>query len=139
MLHGALSGKELSGSTFQADVLNDSRVWIVEFYSAMCGGCQEFAPTWERVDMNMKSIVAGKVNIDEPEGEALAKSLGVLDEGVPSIRLFMASGDSKGVSIMQGQELYTAKQIMSSVRTNVLGLKKREDGYMVKKSKHKKI
>ncbi len=127
-----LSSQDLTGAAFESDVVDDLRVWVVEFYSPMCGSCQEFASIWDKVDKNMKSILTGKVNIDETEGAALAKKLGVLDEGLPNIRLFNKVGDSKGVSIMNGDSMLTAKAIMSNVRNNVLGYKKRDDGYMIK-------
>ena len=125
---------ELAGLKFQTEVVEDSRVWIVEFFSPMCGSCQEFASIWEKVEANMKTIRVGKINIDDPNGAALAKSLGVLEEGVPNIRLFSVVGNGKGISIMNGDTMLTGKQIMTKVRSNVLGHEKRGDGFMLKKS-----
>jgi hypothetical protein len=51
--------KDLDASKFQTDVVSDNRVWLVEFYSAMCGSCTEFAPTWTKIEGAMKSIATG--------------------------------------------------------------------------------
>lgn len=48
----------------------------------------------------MMILSSGKINIDEQAGMKLAESLGVLDEGLPNIRLFTSS--DKGVSILKG-------------------------------------
>jgi hypothetical protein len=116
-----VEAKDLDAGAFQETVVNDDRVWLVEFYSPMCGSCSEFAPTWNKIETAMKSIATGtqliacvelsrlvmyfilftgKINIDDQAGMKLADSLGVLEEGLPNIRLF-ASRD-KGTSILQG-------------------------------------
>jgi hypothetical protein len=40
---------DLDASTFTSTVLEDDKVWLIKFYSSMCGGCTEFAPTWDKV------------------------------------------------------------------------------------------
>ena len=77
----AVSSDDLSAADFDNTVLKDDRVWLVEFYSPMCGSCTEFAPTWEKISASMKSVATGKINIDIKEGMELANKLGVLEEG----------------------------------------------------------
>ena len=48
----------------------------------------------------MKSVATGKINIDMKEGMAIAAKLGVLEEGLPNIRLF--SGNPNGTPILSG-------------------------------------
>jgi hypothetical protein len=48
-------------------------------------------------------LPVGKINIDEQNGMKLAESLGVLDEGLPNIRLFTAK--DKGISILKGKDM----------------------------------
>ena len=50
---------DLDPTTFKASVIDDTRVWLVEFYSPMCGSCTEFAPTWAKVESAMKSVSTG--------------------------------------------------------------------------------
>ena len=94
---------DLDPDNFQSTVLDDSRVWVVEFYSGMCGSCQEFAPTWERLEKSLKSVATGKVNIDTKPGMKIAESLGVLEGGIPHVRMFARSGDNKGRSVVSGR------------------------------------
>ena len=93
----------LSTEDFSKEIVKDDRVWIVEFYSAMCGSCKEFTPTWEKLEFSLKSkVVLGKVNIDDQNSMKLAQSLGVLDEGIPCIRLYTSKSDDKGFTLMSG-------------------------------------
>lgn len=121
---------DIDPSQFDQLVLNDSRVWVVEFYSPMCGSCSEFAPTWEALESKFKSVQSGKINIDKKEGLAIAKQFGVLEEGLPNIRLF-ASKESKSISIMSGEPKST-KELMSSLKRNIKGLSRRDDGHYLK-------
>ena len=50
--------------SFQKNVLDDEKVWLVEFYSTRCGGCVEFSDTWTKIEASMQSIATTKVNID---------------------------------------------------------------------------
>jgi thiol-disulfide isomerase/thioredoxin len=99
---------DLDPTTFKEAVLGDSRVWMVEFYSTMCGGCQEFASTWERIeqafdnDSNGGAIASGKISIDSKEGLKLAEELGVLEDGVPHVRVFKQKDDQKGTAVVKG-------------------------------------
>jgi len=94
--------EKLDPTEFQKKVLNDERVWMLEFYSPMCGSCTEFTPTWSKLESSAKSIVTSKVNIDDSAGMELAKKLGVLDEGLPGVRLF-TSKTGNGMSIVAGE------------------------------------
>jgi thioredoxin-like negative regulator of GroEL len=106
-----VSGADLEPTTFKQTVLNDDRVWMVEFYSAMCGGCQEFASTWERIEKAFSegssggAIATGKINIDNKAGLKIAEELGVLDDGVPHVRLFKAKGDMTGTAIVKSKTI----------------------------------
>jgi len=68
----------------------------------MCGSCQEFAPKWEKLASSIKYISTGKVSIDNETGLNLAKSLGVLDQGLPNIQLFKDRGKENGLSVLAG-------------------------------------
>lgn len=46
--------KDWDLKSFQEVVMSDERVWIVEFYSSMCGSCKEFSVIWEKVLIDIK-------------------------------------------------------------------------------------
>lgn len=118
---------------FDGDFLTDERAVLVEFYSGMCGSCKEFAPTWTKIEKAAKSIATAKVNIDEDEGMTLAESLGVLDEGLPNIRLFNSLSNKNGVSILPGMpEPY--KVVFGRIKGNLSGMSKRDDGLLLKRA-----
>mmetsp|Transcript_7771 Transcript_7771/g.13084 ORF Transcript_7771/g.13084 Transcript_7771/m.13084 type:complete len:142 (-) Transcript_7771:155-580(-) len=121
-------GGDIDPARFDELVLKDTRVWAVEFYSPMCGSCTEFAPTWATLESKFKSIESGKINIDSKEGLAVAQRLGVLDEGLPNIRLFDAQQSS---SIMAG-DAKPAKELMALLKKKIKGLSRRDDGYYLK-------
>ena len=89
-------------TSFKSNVIDDERVWLVEFYSTMCGSCKEFSGVWSKIEASMKSIETTKINIDHPEGMEVAKALRVLDEGVPNVRLLNSKTNSNGVTVMSG-------------------------------------
>lgn len=80
--------------------MKDDAVWAVEFYSSMCGSCQEFSPIWDSVTSKLKSVKSGKINIDTKQGMALAEKLGVLNEGIPNVQLFSSKNSAN--SLMTG-------------------------------------
>ena len=114
------------------EVLADERVFMVEFYSGMCGSCQEFAPTWAKLEKAAKNVATAKVNIDEEEGMKFAQKVGVLDEGLPNIRLFTSTAGN-GISVLPGMpEPY--KKIMAKVKVHLSSVGKRDDGVYIKSS-----
>lgn len=96
---------EFNLESFKSDVVNDDRVWLVEFYSTMCGSCKEFSGVWEKLEKSMRSIATAQINIDQPHGMAIAQALDVLEEGIPSVRLLNSKQKASGISIMSGMDL----------------------------------
>lgn len=86
---------------FEKYVIKDERVWLVEFYSSMCGSCKEFAPIWEHVDKTLSDVMKTKVNIDQKGGMEIAKYMGALEEGIPNVRL-ITTQDGKSEGIVKG-------------------------------------
>ena len=70
---------------------NDGHVWAVKFYSEMCGSCQAFAPAFETARTSVDGLHWAQVNIDDKENISLAKKLGVLNEGIPNVKLINAA------------------------------------------------
>ena len=44
----------LDHENFNGKVFESEAAWFVEFYSSWCGHCQNFAPTWKKVALNVK-------------------------------------------------------------------------------------
>ena len=55
--------------------------------------------------MYYSNTTVGKINIVDPAGMKLAETLGVLDEGLPNVRLFSSKKKPAGVSIVVGTVL----------------------------------
>lgn len=137
LLSAVVDGKDLDPTKFASTVLDDDRVWLVEFYSSMCGGCQEFASTWNRIEKlyskkNDGAIVTGKINIDKKEGLKIAEELGVLEDGVPHVRLFTKKGDNKGSTVVKSDSAFDFKKITDKIDSTSRGLKKKKDGHFSK-------
>ncbi|CAD7976241.1 unnamed protein product [Amoebophrya sp. A25] len=68
----------------------------LEFYSKMCGSCQEFLPMLAEAEKKLKGsqIDIGKINIEDKAGRELAEAEGALQDGLPSLRLYFK--DKKG-------------------------------------------
>lgn len=105
-----LQYREIHVDNFNARVRDSNFVWMLEFYSAMCGACQQFQPTFDELSKKLNAkVLIGKVNIDERVGLKLAQDLGVLQHGVPTIRLYTAPGNEgqsvlNGISLLDGVE-----------------------------------
>ena len=81
----------LTARTWDTLVSNDAHVWAVKFHSGMCGSCAAFAPAFESARAAVDGLHWAAVSIDEQENIALAKKLGVLQEGIPNVKLINAA------------------------------------------------
>ena len=120
----------IKATDFEAEVIKDERVWIIEFYSPMCGSCTEFSPTWEKIEKSVKSMVTAKINIDTPEGLRIAQDLKVLDEGIPSVQLFASSSRET----MMAGDILPHKALMKKIKSSTSHLSRRDDGLLIKQA-----
>eukprot|EP00298_Acanthocystis_sp_HF-20_P005292 c15512_g1_i1.p1 GENE.c15512_g1_i1~~c15512_g1_i1.p1 ORF type:complete len:143 (+),score=38.92 c15512_g1_i1:22-450(+) len=115
----------VGSKNFEELVVQDSRVWMIEFYSSMCGSCKEFAGTWKKLSTQYeKSVMIGHVDIDKKDGKKLAMDLGVLEEGIPNVKLFNAN---RPITIM-ASEIEQFKTLTSKIDSNLKSLSKDEKG-----------
>jgi len=116
-------------------ITNSNQVGMIEFYSSMCGGCTEFAPTWKRIAEKVEPfIITGKINIDDKAGLKIAQELGVLDDGVPHIRIFNRKSDMVGAPILKSDSSTGYEDVMRSIKKHVKNQKSEEQsGIYVKK------
>lgn len=71
--------------TFDAEVLNNEKAVIVDFWAEWCGPCRAVAPVLDRIaEERAGELTVVKVNIDEEPG--LAQRYGV--QSIPTMILF---------------------------------------------------
>lgn len=93
---------------FDLEIIEDPRVWLVYFYSPSDVKCVNFLPEWSNFSGNASQVVmATKIPCDPHMefGLNVAKQIGVLDEGIPNIRLFTGR-IPHGFSILKGNDVY---------------------------------
>ena len=80
-----MSIKHISEAQFDAEVLQDKGLVLVDFYADWCGPCQMLGPILEEVAAALGDRVKiVKVNVDEAQG--LAQQYGVMS--IPTVYLF---------------------------------------------------
>jgi len=76
--------KEISEKTFEAEVLNNIKPVLVDFWAPWCGPCRAIAPALDEISKEELDFEVMKVNIDEnPE---LAVKFRI--QSIPSMMVF---------------------------------------------------
>lgn len=73
---------ELAEASFQEEVVDSGKLWIVEFYAPWCGHCKNLVPEWQKLGTALKGIVSVGA-VDATQADALSKKYGV--QGFPTI------------------------------------------------------
>lgn len=76
--------KHVNTDTFEKDVLENSKLVLVDFFATWCGPCQMLAPVLEKISNERNDIQIVKVDIDENMELALKYEI----EVVPTLKLF---------------------------------------------------
>ncbi|MDO8605531.1 MAG: thioredoxin TrxA [Phaeospirillum sp.] len=77
--------KNVTDSSFEADVLNATGPVLVDFWAEWCGPCRQIAPALEELAKDMAAkITVAKINIDENPG--VPGKYGV--RGIPTLMIF---------------------------------------------------
>jgi thioredoxin 1 len=75
----------VTGSTFEAEVLESEKAVLVDFWAEWCGPCHAVAPVLDRiVEERAEEVRLVKVNVDEEQD--LARRYGIAS--IPTIILF---------------------------------------------------
>ena len=86
-LHDHHDVMELSAKEYEQMVANDKHAWVVKFHSGMCGACASFKPAYESAHNTVDGLHWAAIDIDNKANMPLAKRMGVLDEGIPNVKL----------------------------------------------------
>eukprot|EP00937_MAST-01D_sp_MAST-1D-sp2_P005215 g5215.t1 len=128
------SVSSLDDASFDSTVLANDRVWVVLFTSSKSEDGRAFDKTWGKLQGGLRRMALGAVSVDEDGGRALAARLGVLDGGIPAVRLYRgrsgAGGDARVV--MAGGEVQGVKKLRRAIKAAVEGLKLDTEGKFVK-------
>ena len=77
--------KQVTDSSFEADVLKSNGPVLVDFWAEWCGPCRQIAPALEEIANEMKDkVTIAKINIDE--NPMTPSKYGV--RGIPTLMLF---------------------------------------------------
>ncbi|WP_343902995.1 thioredoxin [Arthrobacter rhombi] len=87
--------KDVTDSSFQADVLDSSKPVIVDFWAEWCGPCRMLSPILDQIAAeHSEKIDVVKVNVDENPG--IAAKYGITS--IPAVYVFQ-NGDHVATSI----------------------------------------
>ena len=109
---------------FTSTVIKYPNIWILEYYSEMCGTCQEFYETWNSLTKSFEGVKFGRVNIDDKKGMELAKQEKALDNAIPAVRLIY--GKNKYFNIMIGTEdpLPNVNELVKRIKNEIMKVSK---------------
>lgn len=86
--------KTLTDATFDQEIADAGKPFIVDFWAPWCGPCRMVSPVLEQIaDQHADKVVLGKLNVDE--NPAIASRFGIMS--IPTIMLFRDGQPTKKV------------------------------------------
>ena len=140
---GASSSGSIFGGTvaeFKKQIVSSKQAYVVEFYSEMCGTCQDFAPTWNKLSASLSAKYNFvKIQVDTDNGRALAELTGAFEDGIPSVKVYDTLGEVQGsATIVKGDPvpLGTLERIL---KKKASALMRDTDGRLLKRIPHEEM
>lgn len=83
----------LDSESFWGAIETSHEPWLVEFFDPRCSSCQRFEPVWRRLIALRwaNGMRHAAVSIEARPNMELARRLGVIDQGLPNVQLFVPS------------------------------------------------
>ncbi|MCL1890665.1 MAG: thioredoxin [Coriobacteriia bacterium] len=86
----------LTAATFDTEVMQADKPYLVDFWAAWCGPCQAVAPVVEQIAEELgEQIYVGKLNVDEEQEVAMRYRV----MSIPTLVLFK---DGEAATVMVG-------------------------------------
>ena len=96
--------KEVSDSSFEADVLSSEKPVLVDFWAPWCAPCRMIAPTVEAIAQDFQgSADVVKLNVDN--NPSISQRFGI--KGIPTLILFKDGIEAERIVGAAGKEAIT--------------------------------
>jgi thioredoxin 1 len=78
---------DLTGASFEAEVLKSSTPVLVDFWAPWCGPCRMMAPTLDELSSELEGKVKiAKLDVENPDNQLLAAQYNI--QSIPNMKLF---------------------------------------------------
>ena len=84
----------VNNETFSSEVLEQSKLVLVDFWAEWCGPCKQIGPILEEISNEMSDIVIAKHNIDNEPNTPTKYGI----RGIPTMLLF-SGGELKATKV----------------------------------------
>ena len=98
---------KVTKENFEAEVLENSKTVLLDFWAEWCPPCRMLAPILDKIGEEQEEIVVGKINVDEERGlvgefqVANIPTLVVIKEGVEVNRAVGAISKTEILELIQ--------------------------------------
>ena len=98
-----MADKTFTDANFQADVLKNDKLVVVDFWAPWCGPCKIVSPIIEELAKEYEGkVVIGKLNVDE--NTQTAGEYGVMS--IPTVMIFKGGKPVQAMVGAQGKQAY---------------------------------
>mmetsp|Transcript_1030 Transcript_1030/g.1469 ORF Transcript_1030/g.1469 Transcript_1030/m.1469 type:complete len:228 (+) Transcript_1030:62-745(+) len=106
MVLGANAGAvDLTGKTFDAEVMESGKGAFIKFFAPWCGHCKSLKPAWDKLGdefKGSKTILIGDVDCTKDDNKDLCQKYGV--SGYPTLKYFTGATSAQGDAYNGGRD-----------------------------------